>query len=167
MASEKKEPEGEAKAEEAAPSGKKKTLIFIAVGILVLLLAGGGGTYVFVIKPKQAAQEAAAPVKKTIAFVDVREMMVNLANEPNQERPKLLKLKVSLEISDPKQLPLIQPLLPRVEDAFQVLVREMRASDLEGSAGVHRLREELLRRVNVAVYPSKVDAVLFKDFVVQ
>jgi flagellar FliL protein len=57
--------------------------------------------------------------------------------------------------------------LPRVEDTFQVFVRELRASDLDGSAGVYRLREELLRRVNVAVYPAKVDAVLFKDIIVQ
>ena len=27
--------------------------------------------------------------------------------------------------------------------------------------------EELLRRVNIALYPAKVDAVLFKDIVVQ
>ena len=37
----------------------------------------------------------------------------------------------------------------------------------EVSAGLYRLREELLRRVNVAVYPAKVDAVLFKEIVVQ
>ena len=46
-------------------------------------------------------------------------------------------------------------------------MRELRATDLEGSAGMYRLREELLRRVNVAVYPAKVDAVLFKEVVVQ
>ena len=46
-------------------------------------------------------------------------------------------------------------------------MRELRASDLDGSAGVYRLREELLRRVNVAVYPAKVDAVLFKDIILQ
>jgi flagellar FliL protein len=58
-------------------------------------------------------------------------------------------------------------LLPRVTDIFQVFARELRASDLEGSGGIYRLREELLRRVNVAVYPSKVDAVLFKEVIVQ
>jgi flagellar FliL protein len=29
------------------------------------------------------------------------------------------------------------------------------------------LKEELLRRVNIAVYPARVDAVLFKEIVVQ
>jgi flagellar protein FliL len=94
-------------------------------------------------------------------------MVINLANEPNQERPKFLKFRVSLEVKDAKLIPDIQPLLPRVEDTFQVFVRELRASDLDGSAGVYRLREELLRRVNVAVYPARIDAVLFKEVIVQ
>ena len=36
-----------------------------------------------------------------------------------------------------------------------------------GAAEPGSLREELLRRVNVAVYPAKVEAVLFKDVIVQ
>ena len=102
-----------------------------------------------------------------MAFLDIREMTVNLANEPNQDRPKVLKFRAALEVKDKKLVAEIQPLLPRVEDTFQVFVRELRASDLDGSAGVYRLREELLRRVNVAVYPAKVDAVLFKDIILQ
>jgi flagellar FliL protein len=105
--------------------------------------------------------------KKPVSFVDLREMTVNLAPEPNQERQQFLKFRVALEVGDPKVLAEIQPLLPRVEDTFQVFLRELRATDLEGSAGTYRLREELLRRVNMAVYPAKVDAVLFKDIVVQ
>ena len=79
----------------------------------------------------------------------------------------VLKFKVSLEVKDPKLVAEIQPLMPRVEDSFQLFLRELRASDLEGSVGLYRLREELLRRVNIAVYPAKVDAVLFKEMIVQ
>ena len=50
---------------------------------------------------------------------------------------------------------------------MQVYMREMRTSDLAGSAGLYRLREELLRRVNIAIYPAKAEAVLFKDVLVQ
>ena len=69
--------------------------------------------------------------------------------------------------SDPKTADQVKPLLPRVEDAFQVFMRELRPSDLDGSAGMYRLKEELLRRVNVTVYPAKVDAVLFKELLLQ
>jgi flagellar FliL protein len=158
-------PEGEAAASEEAPKGgRKKLILFGAAGLLAL--AGAGGGYVYFTRTGAEKAEAQKLVKP-VAFMDIREMVINLANEPNQERPRLLKFRASLEVKEAKLVAEIQPLLPRVEDTFQVFLRELRASDLEGSAGVYRLREELLRRVNIAVYPSKVDAVLFKEIVVQ
>jgi flagellar protein FliL len=144
------------------PKGRRK-LVLIAVG--AMLLVGAGGGYLLLKKP-QSASEAQADEKKKVAFVDIREMTVNLASEPSQAQ-RFLKFRVALEVKDAKSAAEIQPLLPRVEDSFQVFVRELRASDLDGSAGVYRLREELVRRVNIAVYPAKVDAVLFKDIVIQ
>ena len=155
--------EGGAEDADAPKAGGKKKLMIIAAA--VLLLAGGGGGYMMF--GRSAPKQAAVVEKKPVAFVDVREMTVNLAAEPNEERPRFLKLKVALEVKDPKIVTEVQPLLPRVEDIFQVFVRELRASDLEGSGGIHRLREELLRRVNVAVAPTRVEAVLFKDVIVQ
>ena len=52
-------------------------------------------------------------------------------------------------------------------DNFQVYLRELRVEDLRGSAGVQRLREELLMRVNAAVHPIEVRDVLFKEMLVQ
>lgn len=168
-----KKPKTEAEADEAGdaapastPVRKSKKKLIIAALAVVLLGAGGGG-YVWFGK-RGATQEANAAVpRKPVTFVDIREMTINLAAEPSQDRQRFLKFRVALEVKDPKVVAEIQPLLPRVEDTFQVFVRELRASDLEGSAGVYRLREELMRRVNIAVYPAKVDAVLFKDIVVQ
>jgi flagellar protein FliL len=151
-------------AKDSAPKSKKKLLLI--AGAVVILLGGGGGGYLMLKKPHTAG-EAHAEEKKAVAFVDIREMTVNLAPEPSQDHQRFLKFRVALEVKDPKTATEIQPLLPRVEDSFQVFVRELRASDLDGSAGVYRLREELVRRVNIAVYPAKVDAVLFKDIVIQ
>lgn len=153
--------------EGAAGGGKKKLILFGAAGLVVVSLLGGGGYFFFLrAKPNPDAEQMAV-TKKPVGFIEVREMTVNLAPDSAQDRARLLKFKVSLEVKDPKLIPDIQPLMPRVEDSFQVYVRELRASDLEGSAGLYRLREELLRRVNYAVYPAKVDAVLFKEMVVQ
>ena len=150
-------------AAEGAPKNRKKLIVIGAAALLAL--GGGAGGYVFL--GKASGEDAEKPAKRSVAFVDIREMVVNLASEPNQERGRFLKFRVALEVGDPKAVAEIQPLLPRVEDTFQVFVRELRPSDLEGSAGVYRLREELLRRVNIAVHPAKVDAVLFKEVVVQ
>src|SRR3546814_14219793 len=67
-----------------------------------------------------------------------------------------LKIAISLELTSQEDSVALQNLLPRVVDNFQVYLRELRVEDLRGSAGVQRLREELLLRVNKAVYPIQV-----------
>ena len=138
----------------------------------MLLLAGGGGAFFFLSGGEEpvedeAAQAEAAAAARPAAFIAVPQMTINLAPEPNEERPRFLRFTARLEVSEAQAVVDIEPLMPRIEDTFQTYVRELRPSDLHGSAGVYRLREELLRRVNIAVHPAKVDAVLFGEVVVQ
>ncbi|KQP85524.1 MULTISPECIES: flagellar basal body-associated protein FliL [unclassified Methylobacterium] len=150
---------------DAPPAGKKKILI---IGAVVVALAAGGGF--FFMKKKAGGDghaDAVAEVKKPVVFLDVREMTVNLANEPGQDRTRFAKVKVAIELKDAKVESEVKPLMPRIEDTLQVYLRDLRASDLAGSAGIYRLREELLRRVNVAIHPARAEAVLFKDVVIQ
>jgi len=155
---------------EEAPKGGKKKLIMMVGGVVLLAALGGGGWFFFLKKPSPeqiAAAEAAKNAKKPVAFIEMKDMMIGITGSPQQERQPIIKIKVVLEAADAKVSEEIKPLLPRVEDAFQVFMRELRPSDLEGSAGMYRLKEELLRRVNVTVFPAKVDAVLFKELLVQ
>jgi flagellar FliL protein len=147
----------------------------IAIGAAVILLAAGGGIFAAIktgflggesgdhAEVDKSAQLAQAGEKKPISFVDLPEMMVNL---DSRDRPQYLKVKIALEVAEEKAAQDIQP-MPRVLDTFQTYMRQLRPTDLEGSAGLFRLKEELTKRVNVAVYPAKVDAVLFKEIVVQ
>ena len=109
---------------------------------------------------------AEAPPAKPPAFVDVPDMLVNLVGAPG-ERVQYLKVKLVLEVKEEKQIEAIKPSMPRVTDIFQTYLRELRPSDINGSAGLFRLKEELTKRVNAAVAPSQVNAVLFKEIVVQ
>jgi flagellar FliL protein len=93
-------------------------------------------------------------------------MLVNLVSAPG-ERVQYLRVKIVLEVKEEKQIEAIKPAMPRVTDIFQTYMRELRAADLNGSAGLFRLKEELTRRVNAAVAPVPVSAVLFKEIVVQ
>ena len=61
----------------------------------------------------------------------------------------------------------MQAALPYVLDSFQTYLRELRAAELEGSAGMFRLREELMKRVNLAIAPARVRAVLVRDIILQ
>jgi flagellar protein FliL len=146
---------------------KNKLVLGGIVGVLAL---GGGGAWWFMGKKKDApdpALEAAKAMLKKTAFIEMKEMLINISGAQAGDRQNFIKLKVALEIADSKMTPEIQPLLPRVEDLFQVYLRELRPADLDGSAGTFRLKEELLRRVNIAVHPARVDAVLFKELLVQ
>jgi len=40
-------------------------------------------------------------------------------------------------------------------------------SEVTDSEGVYRLKEELRRRINVAIFPAQVDGILFKEILVQ
>ena len=57
--------------------------------------------------------------------------------------------------------------MPRVVDQLQTYLRELRVEDLSGSASMFRLKEEIIRRVNLAVEPVKVKDVLFREMIVQ
>ena len=166
-----KDEEGE---EEPSSGGKKKLLIIIG-GVVLLLLIGGAAAIFFsgMLDSEETEETAedeggegaeAKDTKKTF-FIDLDEMVVNL--NTTERRQSLLKIKVSLEVSEQKDVVKIQDLIPRVVDNFQTYLRELRLDDLRGSAGMYRLREELLTRINIAVEPAKVNAVLFKEMIVQ
>jgi len=157
---------GAAEATEApAPKGKLK--LMIAAGA-VLTIAIGSATWFFFFRHhgEEMHAEAAAPPQKPPSYVEVPDMLVNLIGLPG-ERVQYLKVKIVLEVREEKQVEAIKPTLPRVTDIFQTYLRELRPSDLNGSAGLFRLKEDLTRRVNAAVAPNQVSAVLFKEVVVQ
>jgi flagellar FliL protein len=155
-------------AEAPAAEAPKSKLKLIIAAAAVLVIVGGGATWFFFFRHsgEEVHAEAAAPPPKPPAFIEVPDMLVNLVSAPG-ERIQYLKVKVMLEVKEEKQVEAIKPAMPRVTDIFQTYLRELRPTDLNGSAGLFRLKEELTKRVNVAVAPSQVNAVLFKEVVVQ
>ena len=144
------------------------TRILVIAAAALLAVAGGLGTYAYLSHRAgvEAAAAAAAAAPKPVVFVDLPEVLVNLATG-GSERTQYLRVKVVLELPEQKMIDQITPIMPRVMDAFQTYLRELRPSDLDGSAGLYRLKEELTRRVNVAIAPGRINAVLFKEIVVQ
>jgi len=155
-------------------SKRKKLILFIVIPVL-LLIGGGVGVAVmlglFSSKPPVNPDEEQVQVEEVMAptvqttFFEIPDLIVNL--NTSGRKSVFLKIKISLEIADPSDIDTINQLLPRIVDNFQVYLRELRVQDLQGSAGMYRLHEELLRRVNIAVRPAKVKDVLFKEMLVQ
>ena len=163
-----KEPAAEAAegGEDTAPAKKKLPLKMIIIGVAGLAVLGGGGYFGYSMIFGHKEAKAAAPVAKPAVFVDLPEILVNLSSG-GSDRTQYLKVKMTLELADQALMQQVQPMMPRVTDTFQTYLRELRPSDLDGSAGLYRLKEELTRRVNATIAPSHVNAVLFKEIVIQ
>jgi flagellar FliL protein len=168
----------EAENAEAAPSkfGRKKLILFVGAPLLVLLLVGAGLYFSGMLnsligggdktqaqaQQKEKEKEAA---KQQAVFYDLPELLVNLNG--NGKKASFLKMSISLELENQLDVAKLQSVMPRIIDNFQVYLRELRIEDLKGSAGMYRLREELLLRVNAAAAPAKITDVLFKEMLVQ
>lgn len=100
-----------------------------------------------------------------LIFYELPDMLVNLNSDGRQ--PRFLKIRVALEFGDKAIVKRIEKVMPRIVDHFQVYLRELRREDLQGSAGVYRLKEELMIRVNQSVRPARVRDVLFKEMLIQ
>lgn len=154
----------------------KKIVLFIVLPIL--LIVGGGAAAFFtgmldgLLGKKQEGEHVEEkhepelpPYNGPPIYVPVPDMLVNL--NTGERRATLLKLGISVEVARPEDQAAVTLALPRITDGFQVYLRELRMDDLRGSAGMYRLREELLLRVNMAVAPVKVKDVLISEFLVQ
>lgn len=189
-------PEGGEGGEAAKPKGRfaallsRKMLMILAP---VLLLVVGGGVYFFLFTGGEevAGEHGAASADGHAAaggdghgdthaageggeaahhpvFFEVPDILVNVSSDGG--KPVFLKLAVSLEVegaSHEEVAASLEPIMPRVVDQLQTYLRELRLEDLSGSAALFRLKEELLRRVNLAADPVQVKGVLFREMIVQ
>lgn len=193
-AKEEAKPEGEAKeggeggeaaeGEEGAPKkGKKKLLIIVAAAVLLLgggaafMMMGGGGdeagheeagheeAAAEVCEKDAHGEEVCKPVGNGPTYYELPEFLVNLNTGGN--RVSFLKMSVTLELKDAAAVATLEANKPRVLDTFNTYLRELRPQDVQGSAGIYRLRDELLTRVNGTVEEGLVKDILFSEIIVQ
>jgi flagellar FliL protein len=185
------EPSADGAEGEAAPGKKKLPLkMLIAAGAAAVLVLGGGGTAAFVfMKPKPEAAGAhghkapkkgkkddkkggkedkgAAIVREGpdgVVFYTMPDVVVNMQTADG--RPTFLKLKLTLELPNGDAVEELDPNMPRLQDMFQSFLRELRPEDLSGSQGSYQLRMEILRRVNLVIAPSRANAVLIEEMLI-
>jgi flagellar FliL protein len=151
----------------------KKLILFIVLPIVLLLGTGAGLYFSGALDSMMGKHEDKAAIEKKAqearrakaVFFDLPELLVNLNSAGR--RTNFLKISISLELPGEADVAQLQIVLPRIIDSFQVYLRELRVTDLKGSAGMYRLREDLLRRVNEAAKPVKINDVLFKEMLIQ
>lgn len=178
------------------PRKKKPPMVMLAaaLGAVVVLAGGGTGAYLVVFKKPPTPAEAAAKAAKAkkakakeekkndnggkpdpnapaikdgpdgVVFYTLPDVVVNMQTADG--RPSFLKLKLTLELPDHDTADVLNPNMPRLQDMFQVFLRELRPEDLAGSQGGYQLRTEILRRVNLVIAPSRANAVLIEEMLV-
>ena len=182
-------------AEGEVPAKKKLPLkMLIIAGAAALVVLGGGGTAAVVfLKPKpevtaekgehgkekkkdkkkeekkegKEGEKGAAIVREGpdgVVFYTMPDVVVNMQTADG--RPTFLKLKLTLELPDEAVVDELNPNMPRLQDMFQTFLRELRPEDLSGSQGSYQLRMEILRRVNLVIGPSKANAVLIEEMLI-
>ncbi len=161
--------------EEGTKKGKSK-LILIAGAVVLLLVIGGGLMASGVLgggddkKEEEVASEEGDHAKggKGVAkpvYFELPEFLVNLSSSTT--RVSFLKMSVTLELRDQEAVALVEANKPRIIDTFNTYLREMRPTDLNGSAGIHRLRDELMTRINKTIEEGLVKDILFSEIIVQ
>ncbi len=178
--------EGEGEGEEG---GKKKLplrMMIMAGAAALVVLGGGGAGYFFFLAPKAppAAAHKLPPKPKGdkkdgkadpnapvvadgpdgVVFYTLPDIVVNMQTADG--KATFLKLKLTFELPDHATADQLDPQMPRLQDMFQTFLRELRPEDLSGSEGTFQLRAELQRRVNLVIAPSKVNAVLIEEMLI-
>tara|TARA_R110000868_G_scaffold262401_1_gene520921 strand:- start:82420 stop:82962 length:543 start_codon:yes stop_codon:yes gene_type:complete len=173
--------ENEEGAEGSADGKKGKSKLLIIILLSVVLVGGAGvGAFLFMGGEDTATEEGAEkavveqeldkdgkplPPKPSAYFYEVPEILVNLASSGSATR--YLKLKVNLEVATEQDLALLEFVMPRIIDDYQLYLRQLRVEDLNGSSGIYRLKEDLLMRANQSAAPLQISNVLFKEILVQ
>jgi len=154
----------------------RKRMIVIGAAVAVLLIGGGAGYYGYTkfaggssgghASESATAEGGSGEAKPGKAsYVEVPSMVVNLRGSDASAR--FLKLRFILVAADDSKADAVKEKLPLVLDALQPFLRELRPDDLDGSAAVFRIKEEMLRRSTQALGPGMVSDVLIQDLIQQ
>ncbi|MGF1639703.1 MAG: flagellar basal body-associated FliL family protein [Rhodospirillales bacterium] len=168
------EPEKVDKRAGGTPAAGRSKILIIAGALVVIAGAGlAGAHFAGMTDPLLAAISGGETPTvdpqpaggSTPVFYDMPDFVISL--NTTDRKARFMKIRVSLEIEDKGTIPELERLMPRIVDNIQVYLRELRTDDVKGSAGTHRLREELLRRINASIAPLRIGDVLFNEILLQ
>ena len=97
-------------------------------------------------------------------FISIPEIVVNLRSL--KAKGNVLRATFSLQMYSREDENKIKDYQPIIIDQMLSYLRDQSIADLEG-AGLERMRQALLTRVNNLIKPLKVHRVIIKDFIIQ
>ena len=143
------------------PSNKRT----LAIGAAIVVLLGAGGLIANKLYSDSASPIQAIDDKATL-FVPIDEITVNL-RQGVENNTSWLKVRVTLEVIGKTNYDVVTKMMPKIMDIFQAYLKDLRKNDLDGSFGIYKIKDEMLLRINSILYPAKIEAILFQDFIMQ
>lgn len=138
---------------------QRRLLIVATAGLCagaVGLAAGMGRDWI-------AERFASPPPVATATYHQVPDLTVNLRPTASV---KLMKIGVTVQVPSDR-LAELTALEPVIVDGLTVYLRQLDEHDLEGAAGLERLRADLAHRVRLLADPVPVDDVLLRTLILQ
>lgn len=159
--------------EEKNKLDRKKILMFllpalIAIGLVVSFYSvfskknnsPANLSYAVVERPEN--NEDGTKQNKITILYDIPEINVRITDEVGT--PQDISLKINLELNNIEDVKIIEGLMPKIIDAVIAHTIELTPDEISGSNGLYWLKEELLYRINLIVYPVVVTNLNFKTF---
>lgn len=147
---------------------KKKLMLIIssAVAVVGVLVAVGVVFFMGGEEKHEAVASESGAKPAHLVILDVPEFNLSLLSDDPRSR-HFIKIKVALELAQQTDVAKVNELMPRLQDDWGGLLRQMRVTDVQGSANLHRLKENLLRRALQSLEPVEVKAVYIRELLVQ
>jgi flagellar FliL protein len=173
MEEEKKEEEQEGQKEQEKPGKKPFPTNIVIICILALCLVGGGlfvwkGGILSRLKGDDSAQTPAPEMEnKKPDIGPIYSLETFIVNLLGGRGKNYLKVKIDLELDNPKVTEEINRRLPQFRDAILTMLSNKTHEDIKTLEGKYQLREEIISMLNQYLSSGKIKNVFFTDFIVQ
>lgn len=147
----------------------KKKLVGIALGGLFgLAVVGGGGAYMFGLLDSVLGIER----EKTKLAIDLGVParfplpVIKADLKTGRCRSPFLRIEVIAQVNQ-GDVDILEGKIDEIVDGVRTHLRDQERQDLVGKAGTDQLRFDLVNIINNVIAPSRIQGVLFKDFILQ
>ena len=148
--------------------GKGRKIALIAAALVVVVLGGSGAAFYLGVFDSLLGKKSSSKIATIELGAPVRHEfpMIKADLKTGECRSPLLRAVVVVEISS-KDLPRLEAMGLRINDAVATYLRDFERQDMVGRKGSDRFRTATANIINNMIAPARIQSLLFKEFIIQ